>query len=71
MANSYNQQNKTQSGTSIQHVKQQNAGSAGSSGQYGTEFSSQTDVQQVKKLNQQAEANKSQASGKYGQNSSQ
>lgn len=62
--------NKTQAGTNIQQVKQQNA-NASSSGQYGTEFSSQTDVAQVKKLNQQSAAKKSQASGSYGQNSQQ
>lgn len=64
--------NKTQSGTNIQHVKQQNASaSSSSSAQYGTEFSSQTDVQQVKKLNQQSASKKSQASGSAGQNSQQ
>ncbi|MGM9926418.1 MAG: gamma-type small acid-soluble spore protein [Bacillus sp. (in: firmicutes)] len=68
-----NNKNMTSSGTNIQHVKQQNVQSAGaqSSGQYGTEFSSQTDTAQVKKLNQQAEAKKAQASGQYGQNSQQ
>ena len=71
MANNFNQQNKTQTGTNVQQVRQQNASSAGSSGQFGTEFASQTDVQQVKKQNQQAEANKAKASGNYGQNSQQ
>ncbi|MCA1032642.1 gamma-type small acid-soluble spore protein [Bacillus timonensis] len=56
------QPNKTASGTNIQHVKQQNAQSAGAAGQYGTEFASETDVQHVKKYNQQAEANKNQNS---------
>ena len=54
MANNFNQQNRTKTGTNVQQVRQQNAGSAGSSGQFGTEFASQTDVQQVKKQNQQA-----------------
>ena len=71
--------NTTSSGTSIQHVKQQNAqasgaasvSASGSSGQFGTEFASQTDVAQVRKQNQQAEANKQQSSGNYGQNSQQ
>lgn len=61
----FNQQaGKTTSGTNIQHVKQQNAQSAqaGAAGQFGTEFASETDVQQVKKYNQQAEANKNQNS---------
>ncbi|WP_201716100.1 gamma-type small acid-soluble spore protein [Rossellomorea arthrocnemi] len=61
------QPNKTQSGTSVQHVKQQNAQSAGAQQQFGTEFASETSAQQVKKQNQQAEANKAKASGKYGQ----
>ncbi|MGN1400058.1 MAG: gamma-type small acid-soluble spore protein [Bacillus sp. (in: firmicutes)] len=60
---------QTQSGTSIQHVKQQNANA--NSGQYGTEFASQTDVQQVRKQNQQSASKSSQASGQYGQNSQQ
>ena len=51
------QPNQTQSGTNIQHVRQQNAASTGA-GQYGTEFASETDVQEVKQRNQQAEANK-------------
>ncbi|MFT8322734.1 MAG: gamma-type small acid-soluble spore protein [Bacillus sp. (in: firmicutes)] len=53
----------TQSGTNIQEVKQQNAQSAGQ-GQYGTEFASETNVAEVKKYNQQAEAKKSQNSNK-------
>ncbi|PFA63322.1 gamma-type small acid-soluble spore protein [Bacillus sp. AFS015802] len=62
------QPNKTQSGTSVQHVKQQNAQSAGAQQQYGTEFASETTAaQHVKQQNQQAEANKAKASGKYGQ----
>ncbi|UII56648.1 gamma-type small acid-soluble spore protein [Cytobacillus spongiae] len=62
------QPNKTHSGTSIQHVKQQNAQAAQGQGQYGTEFGSETDVQHVKQQNQQAEANKAKNSGgQYGQ----
>ncbi|MDT9026964.1 MULTISPECIES: gamma-type small acid-soluble spore protein [Rossellomorea] len=63
------QPNKTQAGTSVQHVKQQNA-QAGQAQQqqYGTEFASETTAaQHVKQQNQQAEANKAKASGKYGQ----
>jgi small acid-soluble spore protein E (minor gamma-type SASP) len=62
------QPNQTQSGTNIQHVRQQNAQSAGSAGQgqFGTEFASETDVQEVKKRNQQAEANKAKNSGQFG-----
>jgi small acid-soluble spore protein E (minor gamma-type SASP) len=48
--------NKTASGTSVQHVKQQNAN-------YGAEFSTETDVQSVKQANAKAEAKKAQASG--------
>ncbi|MED4403493.1 gamma-type small acid-soluble spore protein [Metabacillus fastidiosus] len=59
----FNQQaGKTTAGTNIQHVKQQNAQSAGAAGQFGTEFASETDVQKVKQNNQQAEANKNQNS---------
>lgn len=50
--------NKTQAGTNIQEVRQQNAQSAGA-GQYGTEFASETNAQEVRKQNQQAESNKS------------
>ncbi|WP_416829044.1 gamma-type small acid-soluble spore protein [Ectobacillus polymachus] len=52
------QPNQATSGASIQKMNQQNA-------QFGTEFSTETDVQQVKDLNAKAEANKSLASGKY------
>ena len=41
---------KTQAGTNVGKVKQQNAG-----GQFGTEFASETDVQQVKRQNQQSQ----------------
>jgi len=52
---------KTQAGTNVSKVKQQNAQSA-SGGQFGTEFASETDVQEVKKQNQQSEAKKNQNS---------
>ena len=55
-----NQRNKTQSGTNVQQVKQQNAQSAqqGGAGQFGTEFASETNAQEVRRQNQQAESNK-------------
>ncbi|MBS4220142.1 gamma-type small acid-soluble spore protein [Bacillus sp. FJAT-49711] len=56
-----------QSGTNVQKVRQQNAQSATGQGNFGTEFGSETDAQQVKKQNQQAEANKAKNSGNYGQ----
>lgn len=59
------QPNQTQSGTNIQQVRQQNAASAGQ-GQFGTEFASETDVQEVRQRNQQAEANKAKNSGQFG-----
>jgi small acid-soluble spore protein E (minor gamma-type SASP) len=69
MANYNNKQpNKTQSGTNIQEVRQQNAQSAGGAGaQYGTEFASETDVAEVKQRNQQSQANKNAGKGNYGQ----
>ena len=42
------QPNQTQSGTNIQQVRQQNAQTAAGQGQYGTEFASETDVQEVR-----------------------
>lgn len=57
------QPNKSQAGTNIQEVRQQNAQSAGSQGQYGTEFASETNAQEVRQQNQQAEARKGQNSG--------
>lgn len=55
------QPNKSQSGTNVQEVRQQNAASAGQ-GQYGTEFASETNAQEVKQQNAQAEARKGQNS---------
>ncbi|EDL65138.1 gamma-type small acid-soluble spore protein [Bacillus sp. SG-1] len=52
--------NQTQSGTNVQHVKQQNAQAQGQAGQYGAEFASETDVQQVKQQNAQSQAKKNQ-----------
>lgn len=40
---------KTQTGTNVGKVRQQNAG-----GQFGTEFAGETDVQEVKRQNQQS-----------------
>ncbi|CAM4232397.1 gamma-type small acid-soluble spore protein [Lederbergia lenta] len=62
--------NKTQSGTNIEEVRQQNAqsaGGAGAQGNFGAEFGSETDAQQVKKQNQQAESKKAKNSGNFGQ----
>ncbi|WP_102028918.1 gamma-type small acid-soluble spore protein [Salirhabdus sp. Marseille-P4669] len=50
--------NKTSSGTNINHVKQQNAQAAQGQGQFGTEFASETDAQQVRKQNQKSQQNK-------------
>ena len=52
---------KTTAGTDVSHVQQQNAQSAGNQ-QFGTEFASETDAQEVKKQNQQSEAKKNQNS---------
>ncbi|NEY80689.1 gamma-type small acid-soluble spore protein [Bacillus sp. 3H-10] len=59
--------NNSQSGTNIQHVKQQNAQSAQGQGTFGTEFGSETDAQEVRQQNQQAEARKAKNSGTFGQ----
>ncbi|MDP4084788.1 MAG: gamma-type small acid-soluble spore protein [Bacillota bacterium] len=67
MANFNKQPNKTQAGTNIQEVRQQNTQSA--SGQFGTEFASETNAQEVKQQNQQAEARKNQNVGKFGKQS--
>ncbi|MEH7491493.1 gamma-type small acid-soluble spore protein, partial [Neobacillus niacini] len=57
MANNFNQQpNKTSAGTNIQEVRQQNAQSQGSAGQFGTEFASQTDAAEVRRQNQQSQS---------------
>ena len=45
------QPNQTQSGTNIQQVRQQNAQSGAGQGQFGTEFASETDVQEVRQRN--------------------
>lgn len=47
----------SQSGTNVENVRKQNAKSAGS-GNFGTEFASETDAQQVRQQNQKAEAKK-------------
>ena len=53
---------KTTSGASIQKAKQASAG-------YGAEFSTETDVQQVRQQNAQAAARKAQASSNFGSQS--
>jgi small acid-soluble spore protein E (minor gamma-type SASP) len=69
MANFNQQPNRTSSGTNIQNVRQQNASSSGA-GQFGTEFASDTDVQEVRERNRQAESRKAQNSGQGGSQSS-
>jgi small acid-soluble spore protein E (minor gamma-type SASP) len=63
------QPNQTASGTNIQHVKQQNAqgNPAQQQGQYGTEFGSETDVQEVKQRNAQSAQRNQQQQGQQGQ----
>lgn len=57
------QPNKTQSGTNVEHVKNQNAQQAGANNQnYATEFAAETNAADVKRQNQQAEAKKNNAS---------
>lgn len=56
---------KSQAGTNVEKVKQQNA--ASTQGNYETEFASETDAQSVKERNKKAEANKANNSGNYGQ----
>lgn len=65
MANNNQQQpGKTSAGTSIQHVKQQNAQAAQG---FGTEFASETNMQQVKKQAQpNAQASQGQAGQQFG-----
>lgn len=58
------QPNQSQSGMNVQAAQQKNVQSAG---QFGTEFASETNVQEVKKQVQQAEANKAKNSGSFGQ----
>jgi small acid-soluble spore protein E (minor gamma-type SASP) len=69
MANFNNQQpNKSQAGTNIQEVRQQNAqAGAGAAGAFGTEFASETNAAEVKKQNQQSQANKNAGQGNFGQ----
>ncbi|MGR3763299.1 gamma-type small acid-soluble spore protein [Rossellomorea sp. NS-SX7] len=57
------QPNKTQAGTSVQHVKQQNAQPGAAQQQYGTEFASETNAQEVRQQNAQSQAKKGQNSG--------
>ncbi|MEC5424138.1 gamma-type small acid-soluble spore protein [Virgibacillus sp. C22-A2] len=59
MANNQNpNQNKTASGTNVQHVKKQNQKAAQGQGQFGTEFASETNAQEVRKQNQQSQQKK-------------
>ncbi|SFK24380.1 small acid-soluble spore protein E (minor gamma-type SASP) [Halobacillus dabanensis] len=51
-------QNKTASGTDVNHVKQQNQQAAQGKSQYGAEFAQQTDAQQVQQQNQKSQAKK-------------
>ncbi|MGG3944254.1 gamma-type small acid-soluble spore protein [Peribacillus psychrosaccharolyticus] len=51
---------KTKSGTDIGQVQKQNAG------QYGTEFASQTNAQEVKSQNQKATNSSQSSQGQYG-----
>ena len=44
---------KTQAGTNVAKVKQQNA--AAGAGQFGTEFASETNAQEVRQQNQQSQ----------------
>ena len=53
---------KTQAGTNVGKVKQQNAG-----GQFGTEFASETDAQEVRSQNQQSQSKAAQQSNAGGQ----
>ncbi|WBL15929.1 gamma-type small acid-soluble spore protein [Sutcliffiella sp. NC1] len=59
MANN-RQAGRTQSGTNIQEVRQQNAQSASGNSQYGTEFASETNAQEVRQQNAQSQAKKNQ-----------
>ncbi|MDY0406880.1 gamma-type small acid-soluble spore protein [Virgibacillus sp. 179-BFC.A HS] len=47
---------QTNAGTNVQKVRQQNQ--AAQSGNYGTEFASETDAQEVRKKNQKSQQNK-------------
>lgn len=71
MANFNQQPNKSQAGTNVQQVRQQNAQSAGSAGagQFGTEFASETNAAEVRQQNQQSQANKNQNAGSFGNQS--
>ncbi|MFD2639254.1 gamma-type small acid-soluble spore protein [Piscibacillus salipiscarius] len=60
MAKKQNQQkpNAQASGTNVEKVKQQNQ--AAEQGQYGAEFASETDAQEVQRRNQQSQQKKNQ-----------
>ena len=63
-----NNNNKSQAGTNVQQVKQQNAQSQQGQGQFGTEFACETNVQEVRQQNAQSQQKKGQgqAQGQYG-----
>ncbi|HLO10998.1 MAG TPA: gamma-type small acid-soluble spore protein [Pseudoneobacillus sp.] len=67
MANFNNKQpNKTQAGTNIQEVRQQNAqAGAGAAGQFGTEFASETNAAEVRAQNAKS-AGATQGAQSYG-----
>ncbi|GGN53890.1 MULTISPECIES: gamma-type small acid-soluble spore protein [Oceanobacillus] len=54
MAN--NNPKNSKAGTNVQKVRQQNQ--MAQQGQYGTEFASETDAQEVKRKNQKSQQNK-------------
>ncbi|WP_442598928.1 gamma-type small acid-soluble spore protein [Neobacillus sp. D3-1R] len=67
MANFNQQPNKSQAGTNIQEVRQQNAASQGGQGSFGTEFASETNAAEVRAQNQQSQASAGQGSqGQFG-----
>lgn len=67
MANFNQQPNKTSAGTNIQEVRQQNAQSqSGSSGQFGTEFASETNAAEVRKQNAASAQGSQGSSGQFG-----
>jgi small acid-soluble spore protein E (minor gamma-type SASP) len=66
MANFNNQPNRSQAGTNIQQVRQQNAQSA-QGGSFGTEFASETNAQQVRQQNaQSARSSQGAQGGSFG-----
>ncbi|MGP4071689.1 gamma-type small acid-soluble spore protein [Piscibacillus sp. B03] len=68
MAKKKNQQqpNASAAGSNVEKVKQQNQ--AAEQGQYGTEFASETNAQEVKRRNQQSQQKKNQQNQQNQQN---